>query len=363
MIPKTRQKSSTRSFYVRPIYIGMAALLVATGAHAQQSPQRAAPPLVIESQGSFFVNGQIKQTRHAGPAPSAAPQEITIRQMYVNYQVPATRRQGAAPVIMVHGGTHTGKTFETTPDNREGWSTYFVRQGFPTYWVDIPGRGRSGFDRSVINQARVEKNIAGVPGIGLSSNTSAWGTFRLGPSVGTPFPGGQFPTEAAEQYFAQLAPSAESTFDPANPNEVAVNIQTTTEAMVALLERIGPSVLLGHSRGGQPMITTAIAKPTHVKAIVVVEPVTCDVPDASVQALRNIPYFVVFGDYLDNAWSGRLKACRDTAAKLRAAGGTAEVVHLPEVGIRGNSHMIMVDRNSNQVADLIIKWIDARAQR
>ena len=55
-------------------------------------------------------------------------------------------------MIMVHGSTHTGACLEATPDGREGWYPYFVRKGVPSYVVDQAGRGRSGFDQSVIHE-------------------------------------------------------------------------------------------------------------------------------------------------------------------------------------------------------------------
>jgi hypothetical protein len=42
---------------------------------------------------------------------------------------------------------------------------------------------------------------------------------------------------------------------------------------------------------------------------------------------------------------------------VRAAGGKVDVVNLPEVGIKGNSHMLMMDKNNGQIADLIDKWL------
>ena len=81
------------------------------------------------------------------------PNQITIGQMYVQFQIPANKKGNMPPVIMVHGSTHTAACLESTPDGREGWSPYFVRQGISTYLVDQAGRGRSGFDESVIHEA------------------------------------------------------------------------------------------------------------------------------------------------------------------------------------------------------------------
>jgi len=71
------------------------------------------------------------------------PQQITIGQMYVQFQIPAKKNGTGWPVIMVHGSSHTAACLESTPDGREGWYPYFVRKGISTYVVDwcsqIPG--------------------------------------------------------------------------------------------------------------------------------------------------------------------------------------------------------------------------------
>src|SRR5215510_15089901 len=87
--------------------------------------------LRLRDQGSFYVNGKTTTAIPSG--------EIVVNQMYVQYWIPE-RRRPIPPVIMVHGASHTGKTYETTPDGREGWATYFVRQQIPVYVVDLPGR-------------------------------------------------------------------------------------------------------------------------------------------------------------------------------------------------------------------------------
>src|SRR6266849_421563 len=116
-------------------------------------------PLLIEDQGSFFIGGVPKVTNYATVPPANAPNQantpnqITIGQMYVQFQTPAHKKPKMPPVIMVHGSTHTAACLESTPDGREGWFPYFVRKGISTYLVDQAGRGRSGFDESVIHEA------------------------------------------------------------------------------------------------------------------------------------------------------------------------------------------------------------------
>src|SRR5581483_172711 len=113
-------------------------------------------PLELSDEGVFFVGGQIVHTNFPdAPAQgSPMPGQIMINQMYVHYRIPKT--VSALPIVMVHGSGHTGVTYETTPDGREGWATHFTRKGFPVYVVDHAGRGRSGFDPTPINRAKTE---------------------------------------------------------------------------------------------------------------------------------------------------------------------------------------------------------------
>ena len=144
-------------------------------------------PLVIEDQGSFFIGGVPKVTNYATlPAANATntpltPNQITIGQMYVQFQIPARKKPRTPPVIMVHGSTHTAACLESTPDGREGWAPYFVRQGISTYVVDQAGRGRSGFDESVIHEAAamirsgdVQNGAALIPAFGRITDNGAW---------------------------------------------------------------------------------------------------------------------------------------------------------------------------------------------
>jgi hypothetical protein len=160
----------------------------------------------------------------------------------VQFQIPAQRSGPGWPVIMVHGSTHTGAALESTPDGREGWYPYFVRKGIATYVVDQSGRGRSGFDHSVLHEA--EARLAGgdaraaaelLPNFGRITDTGAWTawfghlvpagsnvtTGRLIPhgAPGDPQQGTEkephvapiFPLDAVAEYYKQLVPNAEVT--------------------------------------------------------------------------------------------------------------------------------------------------------
>ena len=105
-------------------------------------------PLVIAKQGSFFVGGEKKALPPPPPGGrGGAPVggEVTINQMYVQYQAPPNGDRHV-PVVMVHGCCLSSKTWETTPDGRMGWDEYFVRRDRPVYLADQVSRARSGFD-------------------------------------------------------------------------------------------------------------------------------------------------------------------------------------------------------------------------
>jgi hypothetical protein len=86
---------------------------------AALAPATAAENLVLSRDGFFYVGG--KPTVVDG-------REYVSGQMYVEVRIPAAKTK-SYPIIMVHGGTMSGTNFTSTPDGREGWAQYFVRQG------------------------------------------------------------------------------------------------------------------------------------------------------------------------------------------------------------------------------------------
>jgi hypothetical protein len=117
--------------------------------------------LNICDQGSFFVGGVPKITKYANSVtPAATYAQITVGQMYVQFQVPIPAKKW--PLIMVHGSTHSGACLEATPQGTEGWAPYAVRNRLATYVVDQPGRGRSGTDNARLHEAQA--TMQGIPG-------------------------------------------------------------------------------------------------------------------------------------------------------------------------------------------------------
>jgi dipeptidyl aminopeptidase/acylaminoacyl peptidase len=88
---------------------------------------------------------------------------------------------------------------------------------------------------------------------------------------------------------------------------------------------------------------------------------------AQLAALAKIPTLIMFGDHLADvkapfSWMDALTSCNTFVDQLKKAGGDATMMYLPAMGIKGNSHMLMQDKNSNQLADLVIAWIDKHVE-
>jgi hypothetical protein len=329
-----------------------------TAAAAQGQPPKAnlKRPLVVASQGSFFVGGDTKPL--SGPG---AGGDVTVNQMYVQYQAPPDAGR-FVPVVMVHGCCLSSKTWETTPDGRMGWDEYFVRLGRAVYLADQVSRGRSGFDASVINAVKAgSQPPSQLPNVLFASRQVAWTVFRFGPKYGTAFPDGQFPVEAAEELYKQMIPDLNALLPTPNP---------TWTNMAALAVRLKGAILMGHSESGFFPERAALVDPDGIRGMISIEqPCPADLTDSDIAALAKIPTLMVFGDHLGDVtggpanWQASFESCQAYVKRVVAAGGDAEMMHLPALGIRGNSHMLMQDRNNLQVADLIARWIDAHVEQ
>jgi pimeloyl-ACP methyl ester carboxylesterase len=124
------------------------------------------------------------------------------------------------------------------------------------------------------------------------------------------------------------------------------------------VDKVCPCVIVIHSQAGLFAFKAAQARPDKVKALVVVEP--AGIGDADkVVALKNIPVLAVFGDYfnVDARWATLRKTAETYFGQIRQAGGNVRVVDLPQMGLSGNSHMLIMDRNSLEIAAIIQKWL------
>jgi pimeloyl-ACP methyl ester carboxylesterase len=335
------------------------------GAAAQALADLQTPdtPLVLKAQGSFFVGGETVEETQGQLGNLGPGGHITVNQIYVRYMVPQGG-DGHVPVVMVHGATLTGKSWETTPDGRMGWDEYFVRKGHPVYVPDQVGRGRSGFNQAVLNDVRAGSALPGnLPPWLRFSDEVVWPNFRFGAKPGEPFADTQFPVAAVGELSKQAVPDISLGFPQPNPN---------WKALADLAGQLKGAVLMGHSQSGSFPLEAALLNPAWAKGLVLVEPGRCpDYTAEQIKTLATVPILVVFGDHRDTptglstlpTWQQRFEMCQAMIGRLKGAGGRAEMLAPPDRGIRGNSHMIMQDKNHLQIADLILEWISANVGR
>jgi pimeloyl-ACP methyl ester carboxylesterase len=346
-----------------PPFLFALGLMGSTPALAQRAAK--ATPFTIQEQGSFAVSGTVARTpgTYNNNKPTAEGQSLHGDHLYAFYQVPQNPK--ALPIVMLHGAFQSARSWETTSDGREGFQTLFLRRGFPVYLVDQPRRGRAG-------NSTVATTIEPTP-----YDQLFFDQFRLGkwPNY---FDNVQFDRkpETLDQFFRSLTPNT-------GPYDAGV----ISNAMAALFAKTGPAILFTHSQGGGPGWLTAIRN-ANVKAIVAFEPGSGfifpegelppampsaagtlspeAVPLADFQKLTRIPIVIYYGDNFpvepttergqDN-WRVRLAMAKLWVAAVNRHGGDARLVHLPEIGIRGNTHFPFSDLNNVEIADQVSKFL------
>jgi hypothetical protein len=358
------------------IALSLMAIFVFASAGAQETHKSKPEPLIIQEQGSFAVGGSvitapgtfdpIKQGAYNPAGTDPAGQTLHGDHAYVFYQVPVNARK--LPLVFWHGHGQSAKTWETTPDGREGFQNIFLRRRFSVYLIDQPRRGRGGRSTQPIN-------------ITATPDEQLWfGIFRLGawPDF---YPGVQFSRdpESLNQFFRQMVPNT-------GPYDAQVNI----EAVSALFDKIGPGILVTHSQSGGPGWRTAI-KNRNVRAIVSFEPgfdfpfpegevppsmtlggrplSAITVSQADFLLLTKIPIIVFYGDNIPHKpsvnpgqeqWRIFFEMAKRWRDVVNRHGGDVTVVHLPEFGIRGNTHFPMSDLNNVEVADQLSKFLSEK---
>ena len=342
-------------------------------------------PLRIAAQGGFWVG----VTRTALPAGTAAS-----GQMYVGYQIPAERRH-TLPLVLVHGGGGQGTDYLQTPDGRPGWASFFLRRGHAVYVVDRPALGRSPYHPDLHGAPTPPPTYEHLLRLFVAPerHPDLYPQARLH----TQWPGGAEPGDPVLDQF--MAPLGASLAD------LGLVHREMRRLAAALLDRIGPAVLLTHSAGGPFGWLAADERPRLVRGIVAVEPLgppfartptgrldwgltaaplgfeppapdaaairtaelpaprpdlkPCTVQAAPARQLPNLGDVPVVVVTAEASW----KAQEDHGVVefLRQAGVPAEHLRLEEAGIRGNGHMVMLERNSDAVAALLAEWIERRA--
>ena len=304
--------------------------------------------IVVKSEGTFdplkpWYEPQGGQTRHGDHAD-------------VFYQIPVKAKHNS--MVFLHGYGQSRRSWQTTADGREGFADMFLRKGYGVYLVDQPGRGEAG-------QTSKPGQITATP------DDQTWYTqFRIGlyPNVNE---GVQFPKDSL---------SLDKFYRMMTPNTGNVDEATVVNALSAVFNKSGDGILLTHSASGVPGWKIAI-KNEHVKAIVSYEPGGFVFPEGEVpegnrggagiplnefMKLTKIPIVVYYGDFIPqqetnapslNFWRTALNTARQWAKVVNAHGGDVTIVHLPEVGIKGNTHFPMSDLNNVEIANELLTWL------
>jgi pimeloyl-ACP methyl ester carboxylesterase len=360
-------------------------LLVALMAQAADNPE----PLSIARQGYLFAGGKYS---------TAGKQRVMSGQLYAEFQIPV-KQTHRWPIVMVHGLGQSGTNFTGTPDGREGWAQFFLRRGYAVYVIDQPGRGKAAYEAELYGPAtHVDlENI--LRRFVAPERYKSWPQAHLH----TQWPGPGAPGDPVfDQFYASQEPSIQSYGLPQELNR---------DAILALLGKIGPAILLTHSQSGAFGWPVADARPDLVKAVIAVEPSGppfFDVQnvaapewfrDAGAQArpfgltavplsyspagklnpvrqekpdgpglsrcwmqqsparllpnLANLPILILTSEA---SYHAPYDHC--TVKYLEQAGAHPVWTRLADAGIHGNGHMMMLEKNSRDIAEVMSRWLD-----
>jgi pimeloyl-ACP methyl ester carboxylesterase len=379
----------------------MALFLMPTTVTAQNfSDLQSNGNLHLRGYGSFFIAGNtVSLTANetgGGGTGGGGVGDAMLNQMYVQFMLPqAQQGKKHNPIVFVHGGILSAKSWQTTPDGRMGWDEYFARQGFDTYLADQVSRARSGFDGRKFNLVRAGVlPITEQPPVAMATDQVLWNGFRWGTTpctaspcyaTTTPRPGIRFPMNTVGvgagsnlQAFAQVIPDLNRTLPP-SPADPA-GFYNTPAQMAELAKELGGAILVGHSEsGGWP--TRAALQPAagcypwtsasacKVKGIIQIE-VGCfsNLTPAEIDTLKHIPIIVMIGDFFPPAVPA---TCNTEINQITAAGGDIKLALLPQLTpgslyagspgpIFGNDHMMMLDNNNQQLAQILVDWATSR---
>lgn len=315
-------------------------------------------PLHLRDIRSFHIGGArvclADQPQHlVRVSPDATPRQVDMNGHYVAGQLYAQHFMLEAPrhdlpVLFWHGGAMTGVTWETTPDNRPGWSADFLRAGYDVVVSDAVERGRASW-------APYPQIFSSDPL--FRTEEDAWTMFRMGKAEGydpdparrTPYQPQRFPIESFGQLCAQFVP------------RWTTNADLTVDAYGHLVDRLGRVIIVAHSQGGWFAQRVAARRPDAIAAIVVVEPAGApNLSEDDYARAAQVPHLFIWGDNCDEhpAW-GRYKPDAVAASdRLRRHGGRVEHLDLPTLGIFGNSHLPMMDDNSFEIGQMVRRWLE-----
>lgn len=357
----------------------LGAPFAAETAQAPATTQTTVTPPGPAGFGVFYVNGKQHASNWSDnrEAPDGFPTDdrtSTYYQARITYLRPENPTK--PNIVLVPGYGLASDIWMTTPDLREGWAQLLYKAGYPVYVVSPPDRGESmpidqinkcKFGAVPAKRCEGDSMKAYYGQVGRATLENSWPTWRFGPTYGVPYPNSQFPSlplkkNYIEQFGASFVPYL-GTSDIAMVDNTTMN-QLTTDSLEALLAKIGPSVVVLHSAAGTGGYAAAMQDNDMVSALVAIETTKCPTTKAAVRDLADTPFLGIWGDHITKESPGghwdRRAACQTMAKKIRAIGqAPARVISLPNIGIDGNSHMMMQDNNNDQVLAVITDWLTA----
>jgi pimeloyl-ACP methyl ester carboxylesterase len=292
--------------------------------------------LKLADTGHFWIGVERKEMPYG--VISGAP-------MYVQYLIPETVRF-PLPIVLVHGGSGQMLHYMGAGDGTPGWAHYFVQAGYTVYLVDRPGHGRAVYHPDALGSigplATYEQLVADFTRSSRGSNPQWRGTGEIGDPL-------------VDQFMAS---------QNATPADAALASSLWTRHGAALVDRLGPSVIMTHSAGGPFGWLVANERPNLVKAVMSFEgqgaPLTQataagQTPDPKqskpLPGLKGLPILYVTAEN-----SNRLQGPAVVESAL-TSGARAEHVYLKDRGLRGNSHFAMFEKNSRQVWEVFDAWL------
>lgn len=326
----------------------------------------------LKTMGSLFFGGSVAQTANGST--------FHGDHGYAQYYIPQNAR--TYPLIMWHGMGQSGRSWESTPDGREGYQALLTRDDWAVYIIDQPRRGRAGYTNAPKDDASKHPTSASEGGVWEAFRNGIW---QPGEKAGV-YENSQFPLtpDAVDQFFRQQ--TFNTGIEPRTNEYRAFMGQT----MAALTEETGPAILLTHSNSGQYGWFSAMAT-DKIKAVVAYEPgqivlpesvatpilpyknvlafenlQPIKVPDNEFNKLTKIPIMIVYGDNIAaqpseifnvDVWRLSKAYAEEFVKQINARGGDAVLVSLPELGIKGNTHVPFADKNNLQIADMLEEYL------
>jgi len=274
------------------------------------------------------------------------------------------------PVVMIHGGGHSGACYLLTADNRPGWAYRFAAAGYPVWLPDWPGCGRSG---DVAFADLTGDRVVEALGAVLVEAAAASPTGKV--IVMTHSMSGALGWKLVERNRALIAKLvAVAPGPPGNIQPEATVVEETDDEVV--VESFGMTRRLSRDRayvGGIEFVShKLIGKSTrfpdgvldmyagHVAAVpprLLYERQNIGGSQLKIEdpaVFAGLPVMVFTGE-LDTDHPKDIDGA--VVDWLRDSGAEVEFWWLPDHGVDGNGHMLMMEDNSDELADMIIGWV------